>query len=329
MHAPRTCVILVNYRGASDTAACVRSLLASACEAVLVVVDSTPDDPGLEPALAFAPGIQLIRAPENLGFGGANNLGIAWALRNTECEFFFLLNNDTTVRPDTIALLIAACERDPGIGIAVPRIAYMHDPGRLWYGGGEIDWRRASAVAPGFNGSANAPLAMTERDVTFATGCALFLRRAALAQLKGFDPRFFMYEEDCELCLRASECGIRIRYIPSAFILHRAQGSNRQSAHLRTDFWSTANPRLPFLCYHVIRNRLLNISLHARGKNLGLVAGFFPLFLIRRAVPFLIHGRCDAIVAMARGVADFVLERYCKSKTRIPVAAYGQTKMPG
>lgn len=304
MQIPKTCVLVVNYRGAEDSAACVRSLLRSTVPVEIVVVDTTPHDPELKPALDFAPGTTILRAHENVGFGRGNNLAIRWALDHTHRDFFFLLNNDAAIFPDTIQILEQAMEVQTGVGIMIPRIAYMHDPETLWYGGGDVDWRRASVFTPGINRSATASLAMTERDVTFATGCALFLRRSVLTQLGGFDPRFFMYEEDVELCLRASSAGIRIRYIPRSFILHRAQGSSRGDKD-RKDFWSPLNPRLPFLCYHVIRNRLLNVSLHARGRNLFLASIFFPLFVIRRAIPFLLHGRFDAIAAMFRGAAAF------------------------
>jgi GT2 family glycosyltransferase len=266
----------VNYRGAADTAACIRSLLASAAPAAIVLVDTSPNDPELESAIAFAPGVKLLRPPENLGFGGGNNLGIEWALKSADCEYIFLLNNDAVVLPDTISELESAMQLDPSIGICAPRIAFMDRPDRLWYGGGAIDWRRSSAFTPGFGGDAEAPLAMMERDVTFATGCALFLRRSAAEKLEGFDPRFFMYEEDVELCLRAREHRIRIRYIPRCLIFHRAQGSTRKTSGEWDDFWSVRNPRLPFYAFHVLRNRALNIYLHARGWD-WITARFFFL----------------------------------------------------
>ncbi len=305
MQSPKTCVILVNYNGADDTAACVRSLLQSTVPVEIIVVDTTPHDPELEASLSFAPGTVILRAVENLGFGRANNLGIQHAANQSDCEFVFILNNDTTVSGDSVETLERAMNAQRDVGIMVPRIAFLHDPGVLWYGGGEVDWRRASAFTPGMNGSTTAALAMKERNVTFATGCALFFRRNALTQLVGFDPRFFMYEEDVELCLRASRRGIRIRYLPSSFILHRTQGSSKDSDHDRTNFFSARNPGLPFLCYNVIRNRLLNVYQYARGKNLLLVMCFFPLFLIRRAGPFLRAGRLDAVFAMFRGIAGF------------------------
>ena len=304
MRPPKTCVISVSFRGSADTAACVRSLHASAAPVRIVVIDTTPHDQELLSALSFASDVQLIRAGSNIGYGRACNLGIDWSLNNTSCDFFLILNNDAIVLPETIGVLEEAMESDPGVGIIAPRIACLNNPEKLWYGGGEIDWRRASAFTPGFNGAADAPLAMTERDVTFVSGCALFIRRPIAVRLGGFDPRFFMYEEDVEFCLRALEDGIRIRYLPHSLVLHRAQGSSREDTNDREDFWSCKSPSLPFYAFHVMRNRMLNIRIHAHGWQRLVAVTFFPLMLVRRAVPFLIGGRADAIAAMFGGIAD-------------------------
>jgi GT2 family glycosyltransferase len=300
----KTSVICVNYGGTTDTVACVKSLLRSKVPVQIVVVDTTPNDPDLQGYLSIAPDAILLRAEENVGFGRANNIGIDWVLAKNSCEFVFCLNNDAIIYPESVECLQNAMAAQPDVGIMTPRIAYLGDPAKLWYGGGEIDWRRASAFTPGFNGGADASLAMTERDVTFASGCALFIRRSTLEQLGGFDPRFFMYEEDVELCLRAREQGIRIRYIPTSLVLHRGQGSGRGDGEDYADFWSTKNEKLPFYAFHVIRNRLLNVYLHARGWQRIIVWIFFPLFLLRRIIPFLLGRRWDAVIAMCKGITD-------------------------
>ena len=113
-----------------------------------------------------------------------------------------------------------------------------------------------------------------------------------------------MYEEDVELSLRAKEAGMKIRYIPSAIILHKVQGSSGADAGAREPFWSARNPRLSFFAYHVIRNRLLVASLHARGLDRITVLFFFPLFMLRRMIPWLLGGRLDAVNAMLKGAWD-------------------------
>lgn len=308
----KTCVVIVSYRGSADTAVCLASLTASLVPVQIVVVDTTPYDAELSAVLERFPSVTLLQATENLGFGRGNNVGIRWALEHTDCQFLFLLNNDAAVFPDSIPKLESYLAQHSELSILTPRIAYRDDPGRLWYGGGEIDWRRASAVAPGFNGSVDASTALQERNVTFASGCALFMRRGAMEIVRGFDSRFFMYEEDVEWCLRAYAKGFVIRYVPSVLILHRAQGGSKSEGEDRTDFWAVTNPRLPFYAFHVIRNRLFNLWMYAHGRNRVVALVFFPAFLLRRAGPFLLGRRGDAVTAMFRGAADFW--RYRKVK---------------
>ncbi len=309
----KTCVVIVSYRGSADTVVCLASLAASFVPVQVVVVDTTPYDPELRAALEQFPGVKLLQATENLGFGRGNNMGIRWALAHTECEFLFLLNNDAAVFPDSIPKLESYLGQHPELSILTPRIAYRDHPDRLWYGGGDVDWRRASAVAPGFNESVDAPTALQERNVTFASGCALFMRRGAMETVRGFDSRFFMYEEDVEWCLRASAKGFAIRYVPSVLILHRAQGGSKSEGENRTDFWAVTNPRLPFYAFHVIRNRLFNLSMYAHGRNRLTALIFFPAFIARRAGPFLLGRRTDAVAAMFKGAADFWRHRKVKA----------------
>ncbi len=310
MRRTGTCVISVNYRNAADTAVCLASLRRSMTPLYIVVVDNSPNDPDLAPLQAAYPEVKFLSAPENLGFGRGSNLGIRWALEHTNCEFVFIFNNDAAIQEDTVRQLERSMVLHPEAGILVPRIVYLDRPDVLWYGGGDVDWRRGSAVVPGFYGDANAALALTAREVMFATGCALFIRRSVLEDIGGFDPRFFMYEEDVELCLRAREAGIRIRYVPHSLVLHKCQGSVQKTGRSTGDIWNVNNPRLPFYAFHIIRNRLLNMYFHARGFNGLVFACFFPLYILRRAIPFAWGRRFDAIRAMAKGARSFWKTRH-------------------
>ena len=297
----RTGVVLVSYKGAVDTELCLRSLQTSSSPVQAVVVDTTPHDTELVKVMTGFPDTLLIQAEDNLGFGRGNNIGLRWILEHTHCEFIFILNNDASVLPSSISGLQDAMDRHPEIGIMSPRIVFRDRPDRLWYGGGDVDWRRASVFTPGFNEDANAREAMRSRPVTFASGCALFVRRQCLLDVGGFDPRFFMYEEDVEWCLRATKMGYQILYKPEVIILHRAQGGSKTEEEDRADFWSTSNPRLSFYAFHIIRNRMINVFSHATASERFTAALFFPLYLARRAVPFLLGGRVDAVFAMIRG----------------------------
>lgn len=302
MMKSRTCVITVNYKNTEDTAACVASLQDSTVPVSIVVVDNTPHDPDLENALSPYADVMLIRAPENLGFGVGNNLGIKWVLKKTACEFVLILNNDATIKPNAIQQMEDAMDKHPEVGIIAARIVLLEDESILWYGGGEVDWRRGGGKVPGVLGPADAPLAMQARYVSFASGCAMMIRSEILRTYGGFDERFFMYEEDLEICLRIINNGWKILYEPLIVILHVGQGSLRDKQGGKfMGAWEPENPNLPFYVYHILRNRLLTMNAYAFGKNRRMFQVYFPLFLMAKLFRFALHRRWSAIGAMFNG----------------------------
>lgn len=306
-------MILVNYKGAQDTAACLSSLYISNIVLRIVVVDNTPNDPDLPDVMANFPDVHLIYASENLGFGRGNNLGIDWALANIDCEFIFILNNDAMVEADTMQRLEWAMDAHPDAGILAPRIVLAEDPNVLWYGGGEVDWRRGGGIVPGVLGASTAPLAMQSRCITFASGCAMLIRRELLEKIGGFDDRYFMYEEDLELGLRAQKAGYSIWYEPLALVRHVGQGSMRKGGAF-VGVWSPANPRLPFYVYHIVRNRLLTVHLHARSIQRLKFAIGFPVLILIKLMQFIRHRRWDGVRAVFRGWVAYRQLRHAGSQ---------------
>jgi len=305
----RTVVVLLNYNNATDTRCCLDSLLVLSEQVRIVLVDNASPDPGIDEVAAMAPGVTLLKSSTNMGFGRGNNLGIRWALANTDCEFVLVLNNDTMVDPDAIRTLEMAMDQNPGVGIVAPRILMMETPDSLWYGGGYIHWPKGSARVPGYRGPAESPIAMHERAVTFASGCAMLVRRTVLQAIGGFDPRYFMYEEDVELCLRTCAAGWEIRYIPRAVIWHRGQGSNRKGKEKFLAIQDPRNPRLAFFSYHITKNKLLNMATHAKGINAFKFWLAYPVYLATTCARLTLHRRWDAIAATVRGIRDFNRER--------------------
>lgn len=66
------------------------------------------------------------------------------------------------------------------------------------------------------------------QEVLFASGCFLMMEKIAFQEIEGFDPRFFMYFEDNDLCLRLRQANKQIVYLPEARITHfYGKGSHR------------------------------------------------------------------------------------------------------
>lgn len=300
----RTGIVLINFNNVEDTSVCLRSIQGSNVDTAVVVVDNASANNDAEVLAEQFPSIHAIQSHENVGFGRANNIGMRWLLDNTNCEYLFILNNDTTIQQDTVKLLEDALDNDQNAALVTPRILLMDNPELLWYGGGYVDWRTGTAKAPGFLKSSTSSNVLTTKYVDFVSGCAFLIRRSVLEQIGGFDPRFFMYEEDVEFSLRISkQTNFKMLYEPSAVVNHKAHGAQRKGAFVRGR--DTKNPRLPFLTYHKTRNRLLNMSQYARGRQALTFILYFPLWLGREFARFIVKGRFDAAKALANGLGAF------------------------
>jgi GT2 family glycosyltransferase len=219
-----TGVIVLNWNGAADTLACLSSLAKvrdPACR--VLVVDNGSTDNSVELIRSGFPEVAVLPLAGNAGYAGGNNAGFAWMERQGATRVVFL-NNDTVVDAGFLAPLVDALVLDPGTGIAVPKICYMDDPGRIWYAGGEI--RTATGLVR--------HVGIRKKDSTrysvpgttgYATGCCLAMRCRDFADAGGFDEGLGMYGEDADLSLRVRGSGLKIRYVPSSTVWHRVSAS--------------------------------------------------------------------------------------------------------
>ena len=301
----KTATVLVNWNNCEDTIKCIESLRRSTVPCHIVVVDNGSRESDVRQLEAIE-GIMLIANPANFGFGQGCNIGMQWIIDNYASEYIFILNNDAVINIDVIEILEDALERHDAAGAVTARILTSHSHA-VWYGGGEISWLTGGARIAGIWGPQDAGPVMVERNVTFASGCALFIRRTVLEEIGMFDPRLFMYEEDVDLCLRIIKAGWKIRYIPSAVVLHDEQGSQRKKHEKEYSIQDPRNPRLAFYMYHRIRNKLLVFTSHAHGLQLIQFWLGFPAYWSAKCIQFAMHGRWDAVRSVVRAIQAFCL----------------------
>ena len=82
----------------------------------------------------------LIQTGANLGFAGGNNVGIRYALARGDCDYVWLLNNDTVVEPDSLSSMVRMAEADPKLGICGSQLRSYATPMKFkpWGGGGIV-----------------------------------------------------------------------------------------------------------------------------------------------------------------------------------------------
>lgn len=222
-------VIVVSYNTRELTLRALEALYSETVTTPLrtLVVDNASQD-GSAAAIAQAfPEVEVIDPGTNLGFARANNLAAARATT----PWILLLNPDTEIRDRAVDRLMAFARARPETRLFGGRTVFPD--GRL---NPTSCWARItpwSLIAKALGLTALFPQnplchpeAMpgwardTAREVDIVSGCFLLIRRELWETLGGFDPRYFMYGEDADLCLRARALGHRALIAPEAEIMH-------------------------------------------------------------------------------------------------------------
>ncbi|MDF1505315.1 glycosyltransferase family 2 protein [Roseisolibacter sp. H3M3-2] len=215
-------VVVLNWKGYDDTAACLRTLAASDWPrtTVLLVDNGSPDGSGERLHRDF-PDVPYLQTGANLGYTGGNNRGFAWAL-DRGADHVVVLNNDTEVAPDCVRRLVEAAGSDPRVGLVAPKILVHDAPDTLWFAGGDLALARGTGRHRGEGArDAEYPQGSRAGEITFATGCCFLLTRPALEAVGGFDDAFFAYNEDVDLSWRLARAGFALRYEPAARLTHK------------------------------------------------------------------------------------------------------------
>jgi GT2 family glycosyltransferase len=230
----RVTVITVTY----DSAHCLETLGAGLRDVPqVVVVDNGSGDGSLAAAARHLPQARCIALGRNLGYGAANNAGIAAA----RTPYVLLLNPDCMASADAIAALVAGAQAWPDAAMWVPQIVDADGRPDVNY-----SWPR-HAWAPR-TGGADGPLC-----VGYACAAALLIDVARMAPLGFFDTRFFLYYEDEDLCLRAFDARAPIVVLPQVRIGHLSRGSVRGERPNAAEYgrgWHHAQSKIRFAAKH-------------------------------------------------------------------------------
>jgi GT2 family glycosyltransferase len=169
----------------------------------------------------------------NIGFTGANNVGIRLALADG-ADYILLVNPDTWTPPDLIRQLVEFAERWPSYGIIGP-MQYRYDPDRedltefnLWshtalWRGEQHAFVGDRIVHPSHAGPVEGRAPRT-LEHAFVQGSAFFVRAAVLREIGLFDPTYHTYYEEVDLCRRARWAGWRVAVLLDLGIQHHGGG---------------------------------------------------------------------------------------------------------
>lgn len=233
-------IIIVSFNARQDLHACLQSLRAHppTVPHMIVVVDNASTDDSAAMVRRDWPEVQLIESPVNVGFAGANNLGI----RASGGELLLLLNSDTLVPAGAIDRLVETLRSDPSAAAAGPRLIDASGWPELSFGRmiGPLNELRQKLLgrlhagrSPWLRGYLHHQLSTTH-PVDWVSGACLIVWRTDAEAVGLLDERFFMYTEDVDFCAALRARGRRVLFTPAAEITH-LRGRSRQAAPTETN----------------------------------------------------------------------------------------------
>jgi len=205
--------VIVSWNGAQWICGALDSLRESGYPVRVVVVDNASTDETVEIVSKAYPEVELLQMKENIGFGRANNRGISYALSGG-ADYVLLLNQDAKVESSMIGQLVNHLEINPDFGIISP----LH----LDYDGQGIDSEFLQYINSNVCLMSDVYFARLAElyEIPFAPAAIWLLTRQLFEQVGGFDPLFFMYGEDNDLCNRTRFHGFKIGIAPRAVGYH-------------------------------------------------------------------------------------------------------------
>jgi GT2 family glycosyltransferase len=189
----------------------------------IIIIDNNSGDNTVSLIRSSLGTVDVIESPKNIGFGRANNK-VAF---NASGKYLLLVNPDLILDKGALTELIEHYQELPDCGAAVPRL--RHPDGnfqpscRRFPTSANIFFSRGSFLSRIFGGERSYTLPDYEQAtaVPAAAATCLLIERELYKSVDGFDPRYFMFMEDTDLCRKLSLAGKKVYFIPRAGAVHR------------------------------------------------------------------------------------------------------------
>lgn len=228
-------IIIVNYNTKDLLHNCIKSIYDKTQDLAfeVIVVDNASTDGSQQMILDDFPKVVLVASLENLGFGKANNLGVA----KSNGDYLFFLNSDTILLNNAVKIFYDFFESTNNKGFSIAGsvllnsdLVPVHSSGRFPSRYGilkEVFDKYTKGIKPNISSEERFTF---DNDccfeVDYITGADLFIKKKVFNLVGGFDPDFFMYYEDSDFQKRMQKLGFPRILINGPKIIHLEGGSN-------------------------------------------------------------------------------------------------------
>jgi GT2 family glycosyltransferase len=264
-------IVTVTYNSGQVIRGFMTSLLQQThSDFLLYIVDNASSDQTLEQLARYRDSrVSVIRNQGNLGIAEANNQGTSTALESG-CEAVLFINNDTEFEPSLLEKLAAGI-KEYACDMIAPKILFHDNQQLIWSAGGGFNPLKGYAGYHYGLGQIDRGQFNETRRVDHAPACCLLVQKAVFAKIGFMDSRYFVYHDDTDFCYRAKRAGLKLIFLPSAKLFHKASSL-------------TGGPESDFSVRYRTRNQVYFML-----KHLGLWRGLyylpaFQVFLLLRLI---------------------------------------------
>ncbi len=264
MNRPLISIVTVNYKQPEVTLELLRSLNAiSYPNLEVILVNNGQKDSILTDHNEWGFEVKEINSEENVGFAGANNLGIDAA----DGDYLFFLNNDTELSEGVIESVLS-CFDSPQIGAVSPILRYFDLPERIQFAG----YTKINSWT-GRNSLIQSPSDNLSIDSPYFHGAAVMIPRWVINKIGPMPEDYFLYYEELDWSQRVVDAGLKIKVCHKVSVLHKESISTGKNSPLKL-YYQTRNrvhfmkrnaksfiPFLVFFCGVSIPKNLISFSI--------------------------------------------------------------------
>lgn len=255
MRTQNVCAIILNWNGAGETLACLKSItdnynipvvIVDNCSEIAdynILVEAITSNGSGDFLISSETDIKnqkqkynqcLIRNGGNYGYAGGNNIGIDYAYR-AGFDFFWILNNDIIIEVGSLEALLATINSDVDCGFSASVLVYSDNPDVVQcIGGGKLyPWLgKAKLLGKNLRRGKLSEIGTLLPEPDYLMGASLLVKKNIVQKVGLMDERYFMYSEEADWQRRAAFHGFNFRVSNQSFAQHGDSASTKNRSHM-------------------------------------------------------------------------------------------------
>ena len=242
---PSVLISVLNYNNFNSTKKCVDSLIEHVGEEEIFIIDNNSPDNSFIKLKNTYNSLKVVKSIVNGGYASGHKIAVDYAINNN-LDLIWILNNDLTVRKNTLTELLLAYKK-MGLGLFGSVTLKSENPDIINFGGGDTD-------------DINQPLDYNNyedwtlkkyrnkkglRKVQSIEGSSFLIPVSIITKYGFMREDFFMYGEETDYCFKLKKHGIHSYIIPNSIVVHKGAESFKKTKYLETYY-----RRRNFLYFH-------------------------------------------------------------------------------